>query len=182
MENCFRNGDIVIDYNAYTRRYTIKHGGRWVSVSPSVLQIWFSMMKENDETYQRVSISQDRSQLLITKLYGNFNFEFTSGNVTNTLTVTSATAKILLGNREKIVDKSIRVDTKMEKLEKRIVQRSKQIKSVESSSGKNDHELIDVVKSIKRIKKADGIMEMNDSAHGCGNQQICDLNSEDIIM
>ena len=152
MENCFRSKDIVIDYNVYTRRYTIKRVGSWVNVSECSMEIWFSMMKENGESFQRVSITQDRSQIQITKLFDNFHFEFTANNITNILSVTSETAKILLGNREKILVNSNGVAAKMEKLEKRIVQRSKQ--PIVNTSRKNKHNLEESNISIKRSKKA----------------------------
>ena len=202
MENCFRNDELVIDYNGYTKRYTIKRAGSWISASPGAVRIWFSMMHEfDDEKYQKVTVSQGRSHLLITKLFGNFNFEFATGNIANVLSVPADTAKILLEYKDKILDKTARLDVRLKKLDKRFIQEAEQHISSENIrkkgskqhiSGenvrKNARKLKDTAKASKKMKKTSGAVEMCDTVEmcnatlGCSNLQFGDIRSEDILQ
>ena len=79
---------IRIDYNPNLRRFSILKGRDWVSISPTVLNLLFTL-NEINSPYERVTVHQHGSQIEIVKLATNFLIIFVARNISGSLMMES---------------------------------------------------------------------------------------------
>ena len=99
----FQFEDLKLNWSVHMRRYSLSKNDQWVSLSPSSLKVFISLIG-NNVNYNKVVITQTNSEIAIIQLMGNYLIQYSGKNICSSIIINESMSKKILENSDRILE------------------------------------------------------------------------------